>query len=220
VLMAAARRRIYNRNGEAGKTARARKAPAGNAQPAGETGGSWCGNFGVGAACSPSCQPCRRGWRNKCIGPLGSPSYPTGQSSPACPWPDPNKPIRTFWLSKMDRPAGDALRVVVPAPLCRIRLWRLLNSGRPALCDVSVPVRWPLRSSLLLSACHFRRASTRRLHISALRLWCMSQHFRWSSNYTFRSSLRRCDAQGVRLDASIRLNVDFVCKLTRQQQDV
>jgi hypothetical protein len=48
VLMAAARRRIYSRNGEAGKTERAREAPAGNVRPAGETGGSRRGNFGVG----------------------------------------------------------------------------------------------------------------------------------------------------------------------------
>jgi hypothetical protein len=116
VLMAAARRRIYSRNGEAGKTARAgstgRKCSAGGRnrrEPAGETGGSRRGNFGVGAACSPSRRPCRRGWRNKCVGLLVSPPYPTGQSSPAYPWPNPNGPIRTFWLSEMGRPAGDAL---------------------------------------------------------------------------------------------------------------
>jgi hypothetical protein len=37
VLMAATRRRIYSRNGEAGKIARAREAPAGNVRPAEET---------------------------------------------------------------------------------------------------------------------------------------------------------------------------------------
>jgi hypothetical protein len=34
-----------------------------------------------------------------------------------------------------------------------------VNSGRPALCDVNVPVRWLL--FLLLSACHFRWAKAR-----------------------------------------------------------
>jgi hypothetical protein len=33
-----------------------------------------------------------------------------------CPGPDPNGPIRTFWLSEMGRPAGDALKMQAASP--------------------------------------------------------------------------------------------------------
>jgi hypothetical protein len=44
-----------------------------------------------------------------CVGPLGAPHDPSGQNRTGYPRIDPYGPNRTDSVSKMDRPAGDAL---------------------------------------------------------------------------------------------------------------